>query len=152
MPQVAVIVGSRSDLETIQSCEKYLNHFGISYEVHVLSAHRNPAQLQELIGRFPEMGVQVVIAAAGMAAHLPGVIASHTTLPVIGVPLAASDLGGLDALLSIVQMPTGIPVGTVAIGKAGAANAAVLAAQILALNDKQLQEKLKEFRQQGSKL
>ena len=150
--RVAVIMGSRSDAEVMAACEEYLQHFDIPYEAKVLSAHRNPEKLRQYVTELPARGVRVVIAAAGMAAHLPGVIAAHVTLPVIGVPLAASGLGGLDALLSIVQMPSGIPVATVSIGKAGAANAAVLAAEILALNDPGLREKLATFRSQGARL
>ncbi|MEE9170300.1 MAG: 5-(carboxyamino)imidazole ribonucleotide mutase [bacterium] len=149
---VAVIIGSKSDEEIMQSCLRYLDHFGISSEVKVLSAHRNPEGLRQYVSRLENHGTQLIIAAAGMAAHLPGVIASQTTLPVIGVPLSASELNGLDALLSMVQMPTGIPVATVAIGKAGACNAAVLAAEILAVNSPEIQNKLSAFRAEGSKL
>jgi phosphoribosylaminoimidazole carboxylase PurE protein len=149
---VAVIIGSKSDEEIMQSCLRYLDHFGISSEVRVLSAHRNPEGLRQYVSGLENHGTQLIIAAAGMAAHLPGVVASQTTLPVIGVPLSASELNGLDALLSMVQMPTGIPVATVAIGKAGACNAAVLAAEILAVNSPEIQNKLSAFRAKGSKL
>ena len=149
---VAIIIGSKSDEEVMKSCSKYLDFFELQYELKVLSAHRNPAALHDYISHFEEREVKVIIAAAGMAAHLPGVVASLTTLPATGVPLAGSSLQGVDALLSIVQMPTGIPVGTVAIGKAGASNAAVLSAEIIALTKPALKEKLAPFRKMGSKL
>jgi len=152
MPQIAILIGSKSDELVIKSCEEYLNYFGIDYELRVLSAHRNPVECVEYVHKAESLGVKVFIAAAGMAAHLPGVIASHTTLPVIGVPLGGSELNGVDALYSIVQMPAGIPVATVAIGKAGAKNAAVLAAEILALQDSNIKNKLIEFRKNGSKI
>lgn len=145
-------MGSKSDEEIMQSCEKYLQYFGIDYEKKILSAHRNPIKTIEFARNAHLNGFKVIIAAAGMAAHLPGVIAANTTLPVIGVPLPSSELNGVDALYSIVQMPAGIPVATVAIGKPGAINSAVLAVQILALEDEELKKKLEEFRRQGSKL
>ena len=144
---VAVLMGSDSDLPVMQNCVDQLKYFGIDPVVRILSAHRTPAQAVEFAEKARDNEIQVIIAAAGMAAHLAGVIAAHTTLPIIGVPLqAAEGLNGLDALLSTVQMPPGMPVGTMAIGKAGAKNAAVYAVQILALNDKQLAEKLAKFR------
>ncbi len=149
---VSIIIGSQSDTEIMQYCTRYLEHFDIGYELKVLSAHRNPKELGEYLSTLPAREVQVVIAAAGMAAHLPGVVAAQTTLPVIGVPLAGSELHGFDALLSIVQMPSGVPVATVAIGKAGAVNAAVLAAEILALKNPILGERLRTFRAAGAKL
>lgn len=149
---VAVILGSASDEEVMRNCTKYLEHFGLRYELKILSAHRNPDTLRDYVLGLPERRVQVVIAAAGMAAHLPGVIASHIALPVIGVPLSGLELQGIDALLSMVQMPTGIPVATMAIGKAGAGNAAVLAAEIISLVQPELKEKLQAFRRRGSKL
>lgn len=133
-------------------CEDYLNYFKISFEKRVISAHREPERLASFANEFPSMGVKVVIAAAGMAAHLPGVLASFTTLPVIGVPLSGSELRGLDALYSIVQMPAGVPVATVAIGGAGAKNAAVLAAQILALSAPRLQKSLLDFKRNNCKI
>lgn len=150
--QVSVIVGSESDLDVMQRCKDYLDYFDISNELKVISAHRNLRALSDHIQKLPGQGTKVVIAAAGMAAHLPGVVASQTTLPVIGVPLSGSDLRGMDSLLSIVQMPSGIPVATVAIGKAGAANAAILSAEILAINDNAIREKLVAFRAGGSKI
>ncbi|CUS76451.1 5-(carboxyamino)imidazole ribonucleotide mutase [Candidatus Kryptonium thompsonii] len=152
MPKVAILMGSKSDEEIMQFCEKYLQYFGVDYEKKVLSAHRNPIETIEFARNAESNGFKVIIAGAGMAAHLPGVIAANTTLPVIGVPLPASELNGVDALYSIVQMPPGIPVATVAIGKAGAINAAVLAVEILALQDEELKRKLEEFKKQGSKL
>lgn len=152
MSKVAILMGSKSDEEIMQYCEKYLQHFGVDYEKRVLSAHRNPIETIEFARSAESNGFKVIIAGAGMAAHLPGIIAANTTLPVIGVPLPSSELNGVDALYSIVQMPPGIPVATVAIGKAGAMNAAVLAVEILALQNEELRKKLEEFRKQGSKL
>ena len=152
MFNVAILIGSKSDKEIMNACEEYLKYFGIEYELKILSAHRNPIECVEYVHTAESNGVKLFIAAAGMAAHLPGVVASHTTLPVIGVPLPGSELNGVDALYSIVQMPAGIPVATVAIGKAGARNSAVLAAEILAINDKCIKNKLIEFRKNGSKI
>ena len=149
---VSIIIGSQSDAEIMQNCTRYLDYFKIGYELKVLSAHRNPKALSEYLSTLTAHGVQVVIAAAGMAAHLPGAVAAQISLPVIGVPLAAAELQGLDSLLAIVQMPSGIPVATVAIGKAGAVNAAVLAVEILALANPQLRERLQTFRENGAKL
>lgn len=152
MPTVAILIGSKSDNEIMKASEEYLSYFGIDYELKVLSAHRNPVECVEYVHNAETSGTKVFIAAAGMAAHLPGVVASHTTLPVIGVPLGGSELNGVDALYSIVQMPAGIPVATVAIGKAGARNAAVLAAEIIALQNNAIKDKLREFRANGSKI
>lgn len=152
MGKVAIVMGSKSDEEIMQNCEKYLQYFGVEYEKKILSAHRNPIETIEFARNAHLNGFKVIIAAAGMAAHLPGVLAANTTLPVIGVPLPSSELNGVDALYSIVQMPAGIPVATVAIGKPGAINSAVLAVQILALENEELKKKLEEFRRQGSKL
>ncbi len=149
---VAIVMGSQSDQPIMAECSRYLEYFGIQFQAHILSAHRTPDQTAEFAKNARQAGVKIIIAAAGMAAHLPGVIAAHTTLPVIGVPLAGSELHGVDALYSIVQMPAGVPVATVAIGKAGAINAAVLAAEILALNNQEIHEKLLAFKQQGCKL
>ena len=152
MARVAIVIGSESDREVMTEAGKYLDYFDIPWEMHVLSAHRNPEETAAFAKNAAENGISVIIAAAGMAAHLPGVIAAHTDLPVIGVPLDASVLKGIDALYSIVQMPAGIPVGTVAIGKAGARNSAVLAARIIALNNADVRKKLEDFRQNGFKL
>lgn len=141
-PKVLVIMGSDSDLPVMEEAAAMLDYFGIPYYMTIASAHRTPARTMKIVGDGEKNGVEVIIAGAGMAAHLPGVVASHTALPVIGVPLAASQLNGMDALLSIVQMPPGIPVATVALGKAGAKNAGILAAQILALKDPKIAKKL----------
>lgn len=150
--QVAVVMGSKSDKAATVQCKKYFNFFGVPYDELILSAHRNPDEVGEFASRAASAGYKVIIAVAGMAAHLAGVIASRTTLPVIGVPMPGSHLNGLDALYSTVQMPTGVPVATVAIGTAGAANAAVLATQILALNDTELQNKLADFKRNGCRI
>lgn len=151
MAKVAILLGSKSDEEVMQGCADYLTKFGIPFEMRVSSAHRNPDATAQFCKEAEKNGFSIIIAAAGMAAHLPGVAAAHTMLPVIGVPLDGSPLRGVDALYSIVQMPAGIPVATVAIGSAGAKNAAVLAAEILALHDPALRQKLSEFRNQGAK-
>jgi len=145
MPRVRVILGSQSDLAACEPLKLVLADFGVDFDFHVSSAHRKPAETARLAQTAEAEGVQIIIAAAGMAAHLPGVIASHTTLPVIGIPLSNGGLGGLDALLSITQMPPGVPVATVAIG--GAKNAALLAVQILALQDPELQAKFRAYKQ-----
>ncbi len=152
MTKVAILIGSESDREVMNDSIKYLDYFGIENEMHVLSAHRNADKVTAFVKEAAGNGFTCIIAGAGMAAHLPGVAAAHTHLPVIGVPLDASPLNGVDALYSIVQMPPGIPVGTVAIGKPGARNAAVLAARIIALNDSTILQKLEEFKQKGFKL
>jgi 5-(carboxyamino)imidazole ribonucleotide mutase len=140
MPAVGILVGSKSDLPTMEKCTKRLEDLGVEHELKVLSAHRNPEAVAEYVAVAPERGIKVFVCAAGMAAHLAGAVAARTSLPVIGVPIAAGTLGGFDALLATVQMPTGVPVATVAVN--GAANAAVLAAQILALSDPELAKKL----------
>ena len=144
MKKVAVIMGSDSDLPVVADAIKKLKEFEIPFEVKVLSAHRTPAQAEQFASTAAENGFGVIIAAAGKAAHLGGVIAAYTTLPVIGLPIKSSTLDGLDSLLSIVQMPSGIPLATVAIN--GAANAAILAAQILALSENTLAEKLAAYK------
>jgi phosphoribosylaminoimidazole carboxylase PurE protein len=141
-PKVLVIMGSDSDLPVMEEAGRTLDLFGIPYYMTVASAHRTPARTIKIVNDAEKSGVEVIIAGAGMAAHLPGVIASHTILPVIGVPLTSSQLNGMDALLSIVQMPPGIPVATVALGKAGAKNAGILAAQIMAVRDTKIAKKL----------
>ncbi len=150
MKKVAVVMGSRSDMPVMESCLKTLEEFGVPFDVKVLSAHRT---IDEVIAfcEGAEETYDVIIAAAGYAAHLGGVIAAKTTLPVIGVPLDASPLKGIDSLLSIVQMPGGIPVATVTIGKAGAKNAAVLAVEIMAIKYPELRQKLKEYREKMRK-
>ena len=146
MKKVAVIMGSDSDLTVVSGAIKQLKAFGIPFEARVISAHRTPNEAENFSKTAIENGFGVIIAAAGKAAHLAGVIAAYTTLPVIGLPIKSSTMDGLDSLLSIVQMPSGIPVATVAIG--GADNAAILAAQILALSDDSLAQKLKVFKDQ----
>ncbi len=148
---VAILMGSDSDLETMRACQEVLNDFGVSNDMKILSAHRTPDPLAEYLFNAEQNGTQIFVAAAGMAAHLAGAVAARTTKPVIGVPLDASSLGGLDALLSTVQMPGGVPVATVAIGKAGAKNAGFLAVQILALKDANLAAKIKEYREKTAK-
>jgi 5-(carboxyamino)imidazole ribonucleotide mutase len=145
-PLVGVVMGSKSDYEVLLAGIEILRALEIPYEARVLSAHRTPDQLAEYVVTARDRGLRVLIAAAGGAAHLAGVMASKTLLPVLGVPIAATPLNGLDSLLSIVQMPKGIPVGTLAIGKPGAADAALLAAEILALSDAALYERLVAWR------
>ncbi len=149
--QVAVITGSKSDLDTIQKTVDVLKKFGVSYEVKVLSAHRTPRKLAAYVEKLPSRGAKVVIAAAGMSAALAGTVAAHTSLPVIGVPMETRTLQGLDSLLSTVQMPKGVPVGCMSIGSAGACNAGLYACQILALNDKKISGKLTRFRSEMAK-
>ncbi|MGC9362365.1 MAG: 5-(carboxyamino)imidazole ribonucleotide mutase [Candidatus Syntrophosphaera sp.] len=145
MPKIRIILGSKSDLEACEPVKKTLEEFGVEYDFHVSSAHRKPEATAQLAKNAETDGIKVIIAAAGMAAHLPGVIASHTILPVIGVPLASGGLGGLDALLSIAQMPPGVPVACLAVG--AAKNAALLAIQILSLEDPALREKLRHYKE-----
>lgn len=146
MIEVGIIVGSKSDLAVMQKCADILTEMGIESETKVLSAHRAPAQMSEWASTARDRGVKVIIAAAGMAAHLPGAAASWSTLPVIGVPLVSGDLGGLDSLLAIVQMPPGVPVATVAVGEPGAKNAAYLAAEIIGLSRPEVAEKYQALR------
>lgn len=146
MKFVSIIMGSKSDYDVVSETAKTLEKFNVPYELIISSAHRSPKRTSEYVVAAEEKGAQVFIAAAGMAAHLAGAIAANTTRPVIGIPMAGSALSGVDALYSTVQMPGGMPVGTVAIGKAGAVNAAYLALQILALNDQNLDETLKADR------
>jgi 5-(carboxyamino)imidazole ribonucleotide mutase len=146
MPLVAVVMGSKSDTEAVQATLNVLDELGIDYEVSIISAHRNAERARQYGKEARSRGIEVIIAAAGGAAHLPGVLASWTTLPVIGIPLASSELKGVDALYSIVQMPAGIPVASVAIGTAGAKNAAYLAAEILSLKYDKIQEAYEKYR------
>ena len=144
--KVAILFGSESDRATMEEAARVLDSFGIAHEMEMASAHRSPDRVREFVKGAPARGVQVFIAAAGMANHLAGAVAAHTTRPVIGVPLGGSPLAGVDALYSTVQMPPGVPVATVAIGIAGAKNAAVLAAQILALSDNALALQLDDLK------
>ena len=146
-PLVGIIIGSRSDLDVMRIASETLDELGIANEVKILSAHRNPEQVNEYAATARQRGLKVIIAGAGMAAALPGVVAARTPLPVLGVPMETGVMGGLDSLLSMAQMPGGIPVGTLAIGKAGAKNAALLAAAILALSDEGVAGRLDDFRE-----
>jgi len=148
---IAVIIGSKSDLDTIQPCLDIFGEFAVVYELKVLSAHRQPKKLAEYIRQVSQRGNRVFIAAAGGAAALPGVIAAHTTLPVIGVPVETKSLKGIDSLLSIAQMPGGVPVACMKIGRGGAKNAALFALQILALNDKRIANKLLTYKKKLSR-
>ena len=150
--KVAVLIGSESDRETIESASKYFKYFNIEMDLKVMSAHRNPDVVSKFAVSARNNGYDILIGAAGMAAHLAGILKAHSTLPVIGVPLAGGIEDGMDALLSTVQMPKGVPVATMAVGKAGAINAAILSAEILSLNNSNLIEILQEFKNSGSKL
>jgi 5-(carboxyamino)imidazole ribonucleotide mutase len=145
-PLVGVVMGSRSDWETMKHADEVLSRFGVPHECRVLSAHRSPKLTSEYAAMAEKRGLAVIIAAAGGAAHLAGVVAAHTLVPVLGVPMESASLKGLDSLLSTVQMPGGIPVGTLGIGKPGATNAALLAVSILARSDASLKSKLRRFR------
>ena len=147
-PVVAILMGSKSDWDTMRHATEALEMLGIPFEAKILSAHRNPEQLEKYTATAQERGLKVIIAGAGMAAALPGVVAAGTPLPVLGVPMETKIMGGMDSLLSMAQMPAGIPVGTLAVGKAGAKNAALLAAAILALGDEKIAARLDDFRKQ----
>lgn len=146
--RVALVMGSKSDIDTVQCSADILKKFGVAFETKVLSAHRTPKELVKYVEGLEKKNVELIIAYAGMAAALPGVIAAHTTLPVIGVPVETKSLKGLDSLLSIAQMPSGVPVACMSIGKSGAKNAALLALQICALTDKKVASKLKKHKRQ----
>ena len=150
-PLVGIVMGSTSDMDVMRECENMLKKLGIPFETTVSSAHRSPDKTRHYAATAPERGIEVLVGGAGWAAHLAGTLASHTVLPVIGVPIDSSPLNGMDALLSTVQMPAGIPVATVALGKGGAKNAAVLAAQILALKYTPVAERLIAYRQNLSR-
>lgn len=147
-PLVAVIMGSKSDWETMRHADDVLTNFGVEHECRIVSAHRTPALMVEFATQAEARGIEVIIAGAGGAAHLPGMVAAQTLIPVLGVPVESHALKGMDSLLSIVQMPGGIPVGTLAIGKAGATNAALLAVAILSNSRPELREKLRQFREE----
>jgi phosphoribosylaminoimidazole carboxylase PurE protein len=149
-PVVAVIMGSKSDLPILEGAFKVFESFGVDFTARVLSAHRTPVEAAEFAANAEKEGIKVIICAAGMAAHLGGVVAAHTTLPVIGIPVASEPFNGLDALFSFIQMPPGIPVAAVTAGKAGGKNSALYAISILALSDALLAQKLKEFRAEQS--
>ena len=146
-PQVSIVMGSDSDFDIMREAAKALDDFGVAYEIDVTSAHRSPDRTADYARKAAARGIRVIIAGAGGAAHLAGVIAAHTTLPVIGVPIPSTPLNGMDSLLATVQMPAGIPVATVAIGKAGATNAGILAVQILALSNELLAKKLEGLKE-----
>ena len=148
MPDTGIILGSDSDLPGIKDCFRVLEDFSVSYEIIAASAHRTPAKAMEWASSARSRGIKVIIAVAGGAAHLPGVVAAHTTLPVIGVPIETKISGGLDSLLSIVQMPSGIPVATMPMGKAGGTNAALFAIQIMGSSDPAIAEKIETFRKE----
>ena len=150
-PLVSIVMGSDSDLEIMREAAKALDEFGIAYEMDVTSAHRSPDRTADYAKKASGRGIRVIIAGAGGAAHLAGVIAAHTTLPVIGVPIPATSLQGMDSLLAIVQMPAGIPVATVAIGKPGATNAGILAAQMIGLSDSSVAKKLEAYKEKLAK-
>jgi phosphoribosylaminoimidazole carboxylase PurE protein len=152
LSDILILIGSVSDRDFFGDVERYADYFGVTFELDVISAHRDPEKLRARLERAETDGTKVVVAGAGMAAHLAGACAAHTSLPVIGVPLPGSHLNGLDALLSTVQMPVGVPVATVAVGKAGAQNAVILAAQMMALSDPRLRELIRLFKQQGARL
>lgn len=147
-PKVGILMGSDSDLEVMREAEKRLDIFGIAHETRIMSAHRTPEKAAEYAAGAERRGLEVIICGAGAAAHLAGAIAAHTTLPVIGIPIDSSSLKGLDALLATAQMPAGVPVATMAIGKAGAANAGILAAQILARKEPKIAAKLAAFKKE----
>jgi phosphoribosylamine--glycine ligase len=149
-PQVLIVMGSEYDMAIMEEAGKILKDLGIAYTMTVASAHRTPERTMQLASKAEKEGIEVIIAGAGMAAHLAGVVASHTTLPVIGVPIDSSSLNGLDALLSTVQMPPGVPVGAMAIGKAGAKNAAIFSAQIIGRKDPKVARRLKEYKKKMS--
>ena len=150
--KVAVLIGSESDRETMEAARQYFDYFQIEMDLRVMSAHRNPEEVSKFAISARSNGYHILIGAAGMAAHLAGALKAHSTLPVIGVPLQGGVEGGMDALLSTVQMPKGVPVATMAIGKAGAINAAILTAEILSLQYPTLSDKLQEFKNAGSKI
>lgn len=152
MSDIVILIGSASDRDYFADVDKYAEYFGVSFELEVISAHRNPEGLRLRMEQAETDGTKVIVAGAGMAAHLAGACAAHSTLPVIGVPLPGSHLNGLDALLSTAQMPAGVPVATVAVGKAGAINAIILAAQILAITDSTMRNKIRQFKKQGARL
>ena len=149
---VGIIMGSQSDWPTMKNTALILDELGIPYEKRIISAHRTPKRMTDYAENARDRGLKIIVAGAGGAAHLPGMIAAQTTLPVLGVPVESKALSGMDSLLSIVQMPKGVPVATMTVGKAGAINAAILCAEILALNDDEMSDKLTNFKSNGAKL
>jgi 5-(carboxyamino)imidazole ribonucleotide mutase len=152
LSDILILIGSTSDKDYFADVGKYADFFGVTYDLEVISAHRNPEKLQQRMEKAEGDGTKIIAAGAGMAAHLAGACAAHSSLPVIGIPLPGSHLNGMDALLSTVQMPAGVPVATVAVGKAGARNAIVLAAQIMGITNREIKEKIRQFKQQGARL
>ena len=150
--KVAILLGSENDMKYVEGSYKYFDFFDINVETHVISAHRNPDQVAEFTKAAPEKGYSILIGSAGMAAHLAGALKAHSTLPVIGIPLPGGMMDGLDSLLSTVNMPKGVPVATVSMGKAGAINSAVLCAEIFSLHNEELVKKLTEFKNNGCML
>jgi phosphoribosylaminoimidazole carboxylase PurE protein len=152
MSKIAVLLGSKSDIKFWDDSKKYIDYFNIEADLQILSAHRTPEEVAKFAAQARKNGYKLIIAGAGMAAHLAGAVAAHTDLPVLGVPLPGGVLDGLDALLSTVQMPAGVPVATFAVGTAGFRNALVFSAQVLSLNDQGIKQKLEYFKKQGSKI
>ncbi len=150
--KVAFLIGSESDRDTINHCQQYFDYFNIDCEIYVMSAHRNPGEVAEFASNARGRGYSILIGSAGMAAHLAGALKAHSSLPVIGVPLKGGVVDGLDSLLATVQMPKGLPVATVAVGKSGAINAAILSAEILSLSSNSILKKLDHFRKNGFKI
>ena len=152
MNKVAVLIGSDTDRSTMEAADKYYEHFGIDCEILTMSAHRNPVEVHDFCTNAPSNGYKILVGAAGMAAHLAGAIKANSILPVIGVPLDGGILTGLDSVLATMQMPKGVPVATMSVGKSGAINAAILCAEIFALHDEEMREKLYNFKKNGAKL
>ena len=150
--KVAILLGSDSDLKYVEASREYFDHFGVNYEVHILSAHRTPHKVAEFASNARENGYSILIGAAGMAAHLAGALKAHSTLPVLGVPLPGGILDGLDSFLATLQMPKGVPVATMTVGKAGFINAAILFAEFFSINDPELSAKLDSFKENGAKI
>ena len=150
--KVAILLGSDSDLKYVEDSKKYFDYFNIDYEIHILSAHRTPDKVSDFALNARENGYSILIGAAGMAAHLAGALKAHSTLPVIGVPLPGGILDGLDSLLATLQMPKGVPVATMTVGKAGFINSAILCSEIFSINNTSITEKLKEFKNNGAKI
>ena len=152
MKKVAILLGSDSDLKYVEASKEYFEHFGINCEIHILSAHRTPGKVAKFASEARSEGYQILIGAAGMAAHLAGALKAHSSLPVIGVPLPGGILDGLDSLLATLQMPKGVPVATMTVGKAGFINAAILCAEIFSIEDESMASKLDSFKENGAKI
>ena len=150
--KIAILLGSESDLKYVEASKEYFDHFEIKYEIHILSAHRTPHKVADFAGNVRKNGYSILIGAAGMAAHLAGALKAHSTLPVLGVPLPGGILDGLDSLLATLQMPKGVPVATMTVGKAGFINAAILCAEFFSINDSELSSKLDDFKENGAKI